>query len=521
MIGRDFENHFGDDPIAGILEVAGFTGLAKSSSLSEVEKALDNLRALLCDADPMRRALVREAALRKLQSISIKSPARIIDATLKQPEPEVEQSKLPFLEDPEPWDDEVDSRELLEDLHEIIGRFVIMGEELKHGVVLWIGHSYALDAFDISPTLALTSPIKRSGKTTALELISLLAPRALSASSITAPVVYRAVEKYHPTLLVDEADTFLKDNEALQGILNSSHRKRSAFALRSHGEEHEPKPFSTWCAKAIALIGKLPGTMEDRAIVIHLKRKAKGDDIARFRPDRILGECETIRRKLARWRDDNLEALKGSDPEIPEALHDRAADNWRPLLTVADLAGGNWPRLARDAAKVLSGAIDEADESALIQLLADLHQLFGDKDSLTSAGICEQLGEMEDRPWPEWRNGKPISTRQLANLLRPLGIRPRTIRTPAGTPKGYVRNEFDDPFTRYLGVSSATTPQVNKDGSVDKFFYPQQNLDVANRKTPSNPHGYSGVADVADGNGKNSVLEGDSIQKDLNWEPIR
>jgi hypothetical protein len=68
------------------------------------------------------------------------------------------------------------------------------------------------------------------------------------------------VEIQHPTLLIDEADTFLSENEELRGILNSGHR-RGGSVIRTVGEDFEPRAFSTYSACAIALIGKLPATL--------------------------------------------------------------------------------------------------------------------------------------------------------------------------------------------------------------------------------------------------------------------
>ena len=59
--------------------------------------------------------------------------------------------------------------------------------------------------------------------------------------------------------MIDEADSFLRDNEELRGVLNSGHRKGGAV-LRNVGDDHEPRSFSTYSACAIALIGQLPPT---------------------------------------------------------------------------------------------------------------------------------------------------------------------------------------------------------------------------------------------------------------------
>ncbi len=75
-----------------------------------------------------------------------------------------------------------------------------------------------------------------------------------------------------PTLLIDEADTFLPENEELLGILNSGHR-RGGSVLRTVGEEFEPPSFSTHSACAVALIGKLPATLADRSVPIELLRR--------------------------------------------------------------------------------------------------------------------------------------------------------------------------------------------------------------------------------------------------------
>jgi putative DNA primase/helicase len=100
--------------------------------------------------------------------------------------------------------------------------------------------AWVVEAFDISPLLSITSPTKRCGKSTLLDIVALLAPRAVPASNITAASLFRIVEKFSPTLLVDEADTFLGDNDELRGIINSGHRRSSAFVVRTVGDDHEP-----------------------------------------------------------------------------------------------------------------------------------------------------------------------------------------------------------------------------------------------------------------------------------------
>lgn len=495
-------NDNGSDPLACALSV--FDGLQEGSPLIEIENALRILGPSLNGSDPLRRATLREAILKRLEPFGLSSPAKLVDAALGNGGGEVidQQGKPVLFENIEPWLEVVNGADLLDDFVSALKRHVVLPQWSAEATALWILHAHALEAFTISPLLVATSPTKRSGKTLLLEIVSLAIPRRLFASNITPSALFRAVDKFKPTLLIDEADTFLKENEELRGIINASHRRASAFVLRSVGDEHEPAIFSTWSAKAIALIGKLKDTLEDRSIIISLRRKNPTEKVERFRIDKVTPGFTILRRKAARWAADNLTALREADPKMPDALNDRAADNWRPLLAIADLAGGNWPKLAQEAALALSGNVDEGENSALIQLLADLEELFKNVERLSSAEIVKELGAMEDRPWSEWRKGKPITPRQLARLLAPLGIAPKSVRLgEKDIPRGYAREQLDDSFIRYL---SATTPQ--DESTIDNIkgngvkTDPPHNFPVVDRKAGLSAGNIKDVADVADRN---------------------
>src|SRR5262249_3091491 len=165
-------------------------------------------------------------------------------------------------------------------------------------------------------------------------------------------------------------------------------------------------------------------------------------------------DFQPLRRRSTRWSQDNLPSLRISDPIVPAQLDDRAADNWRPLFAIADAAGGTWPEQARKAALTLSGSASEADTSAAVQALADLRDLFRKRraDRIRSAEIVADLAEMLDRPWPEWARGKPLTQRQLARLLRPFGVQPRKIRLGEETAQGYLLEDLQDTFERYLSA---------------------------------------------------------------------
>ncbi|MBW1994682.1 MAG: DUF3631 domain-containing protein, partial [Deltaproteobacteria bacterium] len=141
-------------------------------------------------------------------------------------------------------------------------------------------------------------------------------------------------------------------------------------------------------------------------------------------------------------------------------LHDRANDNWRPLLKIADVIGGEWPDRARESAKILADVEDDED-SVGIRLLGDIKKIFEDHKAaqLFSQTIADDLGDREDRPWSEWgRQQDKITKRQVARLLSRYGIKPKILRIGDTVARGYHLDQFQDAFNRYLSLD---TPSRN------------------------------------------------------------
>jgi hypothetical protein len=364
---------------------------------------------------------------------------------------------------PEPWPWPVNGAELLSALAEAVKCHLVVPAGAAEAVALWVLHAHLHETAAISPILAVTSPTPECGKTTLLTILGALVPRPLPASNITAAALFRAVEKWQPTLLVDEADTFLRSSDELRGVLNSGHNRMAAYVIRTVGDDHEPRRFGTWAPKAIALIGKLPATLASRSIHVELRRIAPGEEVVPIRADR-LHHLEPLARKAVRWALDNELTIGSAEPDMPKALAGRRADNWRHLLAIADAAGGDWPERARRAAETLSGS--DSGETAAIMLLADIEDIFKLRaaDKIASKDMADALAELEDRPWAEWKAGKPITPNGLAKLLAPFKIKPKQLRFPDGRTgiSGYTHDAFADAFTRYL-PDQTSTPLHSRD----------------------------------------------------------
>jgi hypothetical protein len=357
--------------------------------------------------------------------------------------------------EPDPWPQPVNGVELLDDLVSVFRRYLALPDGSPALIALWVAFTHLIDISTVAPRLAILSPVRRCGKTTLLSLLIRLVRRPLPASNVTPAVVFRAIDKYQPTLLIDEADTFLGDRRELIGILNSGHTKDTAFILRSDGEKFEPRRFPTFAAISIAQIGKLPASLEDRSIVIWMRRRRHDETVDKFRENRTSDLVE-LRRKIMRWVIDNRAALMAADPEMPNNLNDRAADNCRILLAVADVAGSHWPEIARHVVATIAGD----KEDVPVMLLNDIEEIFDDRqlDRISSADLCDKLIEREDRPWCELE-GYRITPHRLADLLDPFGIQPKTIRVGERTLRGYMRTQFEDAFARYPRPQTATPQQ--------------------------------------------------------------
>ncbi len=456
--------------------------LAESQAAADAESEHDAALRHLAGLSPIEYDNVRQE---KADELGCR--VATLDDAVKNAQRHEDDSIMKGITDPEPWPEPVCGAELLDQLVSEIESYCKMVPGASSAIALWVLHTYCLAAATVSPILLINSPEKRCGKTTLLAVLNFLVLRPAPASNISPAVLFRAIEKYHVTLLIDEGETILVGrhaNEELRGVINSGHTRFSAYVWRADGVNFEPKVFSTWGAKAIALIGNAPDTIMDRSIVIPMRRKMPGESIKKLRIDRP-EVFSDLTRQCQRWSQDHRSALTmHCEPKLPGELHDRASDNWRPLVAIAELAG--WRGPADDAINALCQVED--DESIRVTLLQDIRRLFKDRkaDKLSSADIVTHLETLTDRPWPEWKNDKPMTQVQLARLLKPFKVKPKSIREGEITFKGYILEQFEDVFSRYAPSTdnrTVTPSQVNAGAGSSDF----QSVTENGRVTDQNP----------------------------------
>lgn len=165
----------------------------------------------------------------------------------------------------EPWPEPADGDSLLRDIVRRIHRHVICSADQGLVIGLWVMFSWVHDEIAIhSPILLITSAEPESGKTTILNPISYLAPRAIASVEISQAALYRAIKLWRPSFIIDEFDDVLSsrdgDKTELRSVINSGHT-RGQVVIRCVSDEYRPEPFSTFAPKAIGMVGrKLPVT---------------------------------------------------------------------------------------------------------------------------------------------------------------------------------------------------------------------------------------------------------------------
>jgi putative DNA primase/helicase len=446
----------------------------------------------------------------------------------------------------EPWPEEVDGAALLDDLRQQFTRYVVIPAHADVALALWTAHTWVFECFDVTPYLSITSPTKRCGKTVLMTLLYWLSCRGKKTDSMSKPAIYRSVDREKPTLVLDEVGWVLDLKDDRQGILcGGFERNGYAEVCEGKGTAITTRLFSTYCPKAFGLVGKLIATLTDRSICIPMRRKLRREKVERLRR-RDNDEFAKLRQQCLRWANDNAAALAKAPPPADERLNDRALDFWEPLFIIADLAGDEWPKAAREAALALSG--DGEDDSTNITLLRDVHWLFVGKlepqedgtakgeypppEKLFSKTIAEELNKIATSPWAGWHNGRGFQQADLARELKAFGVAPETVRIGKETAKGYYAAKLASAFETYLLAApilssrpdldfSAVTPsQPNNDGHNLRKSQPSHPRDVTAEKTQRNPRQLGIVTGVTAPEGENGAAKNsDSLTDDPGYIP--
>jgi hypothetical protein len=382
---------------------------------------------------------------------------------------------------------------LLDAVRAALVRYVVLPTPYAvDAVTLWIAATHAQPAWAHAPRLVIRGPEKRCGKSRLLDMVEALCRDPFITVNSSPAAVYRSITSDPPTMLVDEADTIFgpksDGNEDLRGLLNAGHQ-RNRPAKRYDAVSNRVESIPTFAMAALAGIGAMPDTIEDRAVVIRMRRRAPGETVSPYRHRRDRPALRQLAELLTAWLRTDLPLLEKAEPDMP--VEDRAADTWEPLVAVADHAGVHWPDRARAAVLVLTTeAAENGDISTRVRLLIDCRAAFADHDAIPTAVLLERLRRDPEAPWSDY-GPSGLTAMKLGKLLREYDIHSSNIRFPGlGQAKGYHRADFTDAWTRYCPTTPDGPPREGQAVPVVPASSPQvsagrlENLGRLSRPTP-------------------------------------
>ncbi len=111
-------------------------------------------------------------------------------------------SSLPF---PviEPFPTPIDPAALLNDIAGTIRLFIVMEPEQIDAATLWVAFSWLIDAVEVAPLAIINAPEKACGKSMLLDVLGRMSARPLPVANATPAALFRSVERWQPTLLID------------------------------------------------------------------------------------------------------------------------------------------------------------------------------------------------------------------------------------------------------------------------------------------------------------------------------
>ena len=299
---------------------------------------------------------------------------------------------------------------LVSAVREFIHRYADLSPAFEEAATYYVLLSWVYDAFNELPYLRLKGDFG-SGKTRCLQTIGSLCYKPMFASGAsTVSPLFRIVDAFRGTLVIDESDFRFSDDRAeIVKILNNGNAKGFPV-LRSEvtpAKDFSPKAFDVFGPKIIATRRSFDDrALESRCITEDMTGLPPRVDIPLSLPDTFHTDAEHLRNQLlsyrVRWRTKLDTSPRARDPQ----LEARVAQVFAPLLVVAfdPDARARLYQLARKTSGTLQAYRGTSTEAQLLDIISELRR---DSEPLGIKEIAERFsvrfGADAHRPvTPRW-----------------------------------------------------------------------------------------------------------------------
>lgn len=330
--------------------------------------------------------------------------------------------------------------------HSLLRRFVILPDSAAYDIAtLWCMHTHVRDAddnyaFDYTPRIAFLSDGPASGKTVALDKVSLLANRGTRITSPTAPAVSMMISTEKLIPCIDEIDELFGKTSAsksdLRAVLNTGYERGGIIARAGKLQEvFGPVAFAGMGAN----FQNNPAlrALRSRTIAVWMRPKEAHESVETFRKRYHDSEFDSMNRNLSMWGKHHMLKLVMAEPEMPTGIENRDIDLWTPLLSIAELAGEEIAERGRNAILqyVASVAPANAELNETDRMIVAMANIFHNHNAtqLSTATIVESLFELDNGVWRNQFDGNPLSAaKHMANLLSTIEVNPIRMREEDG-----------------------------------------------------------------------------------------
>jgi hypothetical protein len=254
-------------------------------------------------------------------------------------------------------------------------------------------YTWVADRLPIAVYLSIIG-LPQSGKSTLLELMTLLCRRALLVSDVTTPAAYATCTSFRPTLLIDEIDWRNSRMSSFQQMLRAG-TSACARALRVRQSAHSFGP------KVLSSLEASPNTaLNSRCIQILMAETNKVGLLRKPDDPWVLKFASDLRQELLSFRFANYMSIRPASIPGAEELRPRSRDLFCNLA--APLAGDcDWTRL-------------------LLWFFSDLHdketrEPLEPRHEALHAALFQVIHH--DPPFPNVRIGGPISLTTVTNMV--------------------------------------------------------------------------------------------------------
>jgi hypothetical protein len=421
--------------------------------------------------DPLKRAqtiadLIKDSKVQRGMVGGFRAEvARYTGDADREDEPEAVGSALTF-DEVLPWHEPVEGDELLDEMTAAVRRHAHCTDEDAVLGCLWVVHSERRHLGNVGtlPRLIITAGREDSGKTHfALALLSMMEAAEHTISPRPANI-YRAIEAHGCAFVLDEVDDWYPKDLGMREIINSGFNRSGASVLRCEDtgqdgknklESRRHSTFTPIALVGINLLRVLARPVVSRGLIVHMRPARVGDEVEDlFDNPPAVNKLRVLARKVKRFVADHDVAIGAASPERPDGVINRLWSTWRPLLSIADVAGGDWPKQARMALEVARARA--ADPGLGIQLLADAYDIISKAPAgpagprMRTGDLISGLLQLEERTWAIYGKARqPIRDIDVARLLEPYEVRPTQIKTGGKNRRGYMLGDIEAAIDRY------------------------------------------------------------------------